>query len=306
MHKPAALVIIAWLLATPGPGQEPPAGTPLASLVDTERAFSRMSVAESTRAAFLAYFADDGVSFAPEPVKTRESFLKQPAPATPPAVVLEWVPVTGDVARAGDLGYTTGPWVRSERKPGGKPLAYGWYFTVWKEQVDGAWKVAADIGTTTPAHALPSTDSFHPAGGAGDLGAFVPGRAGKADASDIVAAEKTFSDRAAAGALEAYLAVGTENVRLHRNGAEPAVGVAAVKSSLAGGTLRITCTPIKADVSRSGDLGYAYGSYVAHGAPPGGSKEERGYYLRIWKRLAADWRLVADITNPMPVSTPPR
>jgi ketosteroid isomerase-like protein len=306
MHKPAALVVTLWLLATPVPGQEPSAGSPLASLVDTERAFSRMSVAQGTRVAFLAYFADDGVSFAPEPVKTRESLLKQPAPATPPAVVLEWMPVTGDVARAGDLGYTTGPWVRSERKPGGKPLAYGWYFTVWKRQVDGTWKVAADIGTTTPAHGLPGTDAFRPAGGAGAQGSSAPARAGQVAASALLAAEKTFSDRAASGVLEAYLAVGTENVRLHRDGAEPAVGVAAVKSSLAGGTLPIAFTPIKADVSQSRDLGYAYGSYAAQGGPSGAPKEERGYYLRIWKHLAGDWRLVADITNPMPVATPPR
>jgi hypothetical protein len=128
------------------------------------------------------------------------------------------MPVTGDVARAGDLGYTTGPWVRSERKPGGKPLAYGWYFTVWKRQVDGTWKVAADIGTTTPAHGLPGTDAFRPAGGAGDQGSSVPARAGKVDASDIMAAEKTFSDRAAR-APEAHLAAGRTSGSTARRGA---------------------------------------------------------------------------------------
>ena len=48
--------------------QEAPDGSPLESLVATERAFSRMSVAEGTRAAFLAFFADDGVNFSPGPV----------------------------------------------------------------------------------------------------------------------------------------------------------------------------------------------------------------------------------------------
>src|SRR5512136_612135 len=132
MHRAAAFVAFVLLSVIAAKGQEPPAGSVLRSLVDTERAFSRMSVAEGTRAAFLAYFADDGMSFSPEPVNTRASILKQPPPAKPPAIILEWVPVTADVARAGDLGYTTGPWVRTERTEARKPLAWGWYFTVWK------------------------------------------------------------------------------------------------------------------------------------------------------------------------------
>jgi ketosteroid isomerase-like protein len=54
--------------------------------------------------------------------------------------------------------------------------------------------------------------------------------------------------------------------------------------------------PIKADVSHSGDLGYAYGSYEV-----GGAKPEKGYYARVWKRDAQGrWRIVMDVTNPIP------
>jgi len=297
------LLAFALLVGVPALGQEPPKGSPLSTLVETERAFSRMSVAEGTRAAFLAFFADEGVNFAPGPVNTRESLLKQPAPAGPPGVILEWVPVTADVSRAGDLGYTTGPWVRSERKPGGKPLAYGWYFTVWKKQADGSWKAVADIGTTTPAHVLPGADAFRAAEGTGERGSAAPPPQ-RANAADILTVEQKLSDLAARSALDAYLTLATETARLHRDGAEPIVGVAAVKSHLATNPDRLTFAPTKADVSESGDLGYVYGSYVSHGIAPGAGTEKRGYYLRVWKRQAGGWRLVADITTEQTTPAP--
>jgi ketosteroid isomerase-like protein len=303
------LTLLAFCLAglgvQPAAGQEPPAGSPLRSLVDTERAFSNMSVAQGTRAAFLAFFAEDGVSFGPAPVNTKQSITKQTAPAAPPAVILEWMPVTADTARAGDLGYTTGPWVRTERTEARKPLAWGWYFTVWKKQADGSWKAVADIGTPTPAHVLPGIDAFRPASPSGPtIPVAAPARTG--DAAEIAAAEKKLSDLGAGGALGAYLACAAADIRLHRNGAEPVVGEDAIKSFFADRPARITSTVIKADVSRSGDLGYAYGSYVARTDGAGPSSEERGYYLRVWKRLAGGWRLVADITNPEPPATSPR
>ena len=113
-----------------------------------------------------------------------------------------------------------------------------------------------------------------------------------------MAAERRLSELAAAGALDAYLACAADGIRLHRNGAEPIVGTAAVRSFLADTPARIVSEPIKAGISRSGDLGYAYGSYVARYTKAGLPSEERGFYLRVWKRLASGWRLVADITNP--------
>jgi ketosteroid isomerase-like protein len=296
-------LVLALLLAGSAAGQGPPAGSPLRSLVDTERAFSDMSVAQGTRAAFLTYFADDGVSFGPAPVNTKQSINSQPAPATPPAIILEWMPVTADVARTGDLGYTTGPWVRTERSAARKPLAWGWYFTVWQKQADGSWKAVADIGTATPAHLLPGIDAFRPASQMGRP-AISAAPVQKADAAEVAAAEKSFSDLAAGGALNAYLACATGGARLHRNGVEPLVGTDAMTSFFAGQPVRMTSAVIKADISRSGDLGYAYGSYALRTELAGTTSEERGYYLRVWKRLGGGWRIVADIANVAPPEAP--
>lgn len=60
---------------------------------------------------------------------------------------LSWVPVDGQVAQSGELGYTWGNWTMAVQ---GDTTFYGNYFTVWKKQADGSWKFALDGGNNTP------------------------------------------------------------------------------------------------------------------------------------------------------------
>ena len=60
---------------------------------------------------------------------------------------MTWEPVKAEVARSGELGYSWGNWkfVKTDT------TFYGNYFTVWKRQKGGKWKVALDGGNSTPA-----------------------------------------------------------------------------------------------------------------------------------------------------------
>jgi hypothetical protein len=53
--------------------------------------------------------------------------------------------------------------------------------------------------------------------------------------------------------------------------------------------------PAYVEVSASGDLGYARGSY----SDPATSKL-LGYYLRVWRLEGSAWRVILDVTNPVP------
>lgn len=57
-----------------------------------------------------------------------------------------WSPVNAEVARSGELGYSWGNWKFIAKDT----VFYGNYFTVWKKQSDGNWKVALDGGNNTP------------------------------------------------------------------------------------------------------------------------------------------------------------
>ncbi len=48
------------------------------SLAATERAFARHSLEHGLRAAFIEYFADDGINFQPDPVNAKEAFRARP------------------------------------------------------------------------------------------------------------------------------------------------------------------------------------------------------------------------------------
>mgnify|MGYP006209361805 CR=1 FL=1 len=82
--------------------------TALASMVAAERAFAQHSVRAGTQSAFLSFMAENGVLYRPRAVKAHTWLRARPMPAD---LALVWEPVFADVSRAGDLGYTTGPWI---------------------------------------------------------------------------------------------------------------------------------------------------------------------------------------------------
>ncbi|HEX8071842.1 MAG TPA: nuclear transport factor 2 family protein [Pyrinomonadaceae bacterium] len=275
----------------------PPA---LASLVESERAFARTSVARGVRESFLAFFADDGINFQPHPTKTREAFLKRPAPTAPQPFTLDWYPVYADIARAGDLGYTTGPFTLTDHSPEHRPTRHGYFFSVWQKQADGAWKVVLDLGIGTPAppDGTPAPQFHAPRkiGGDAPTAKLSPEAAqGALRAAD----EALLQAEAARGLAEALPAAMTDEGRFHRDGVFPVVGRREVAKYLAGKSLVVTGTPLKAVVAQSGDLGYTYGSYEQKD----GARVEKGYYVRVWKLVGDRWRVALDTTNPLPAET---
>lgn len=255
----------------------PPA---LASLVAAERAFAATSVEKGVREAFLAFFADDGINFQPHPVNTQAAFRKQPAPATRPPVTLSWEPIYADVSAAGDLGYTTGPYVNTDQSPQPKPPRHGYYFSVWKVQAGGTWKVVLDFGIQTPAPSSPSPPLRT-----------APPAAVARTRFDVEAERSRLLelDKAAGGFLELL----EDGARLYRDGVFPVIGKAAIRAFVADDPTVSARKPIKADVARSGDLGYTYGSYDAAG--------EKGYFAHVWKRGGdGRWRLTFEVARALP------
>lgn len=147
MARLAAALAICCFVPGLGAVEIPPA---LASLVETERAFARMSLEKGQREAFLAFFADDGIVFNPHPVAYKQDAAKRPAPASRPPPTLAWEPIFGDVSAAGDLGYTTGPYRLTDHNATARPPSHGYFFSIWRKQPDGSWKVVVDLGTETP------------------------------------------------------------------------------------------------------------------------------------------------------------
>jgi ketosteroid isomerase-like protein len=113
----------------------------------TDKAMSDLATHVGFLKAILLYADDDIVKFnsGSYPVigkkDLEELYQDNSGPKT-----LTWEPLKAEVAKSGELGYTWGNWKFKQKDT----TFYGNYFTVWKLQKDGTWKVALDGGNSTP------------------------------------------------------------------------------------------------------------------------------------------------------------
>jgi ketosteroid isomerase-like protein len=293
-------ILLLFVLTFPAWTQDKDLPPAQAELVNTERAFAKLAVERGVRESFIAYFADDGIGFAPHPHKVKERLSNSPAPAARPPLTLNWAPVYGDIAQAGDLGWNTGPTLIEDTSPEKKPARHGMFFSVWKKQSDGSWRVALDLGGETPAAVAPLNAPFKTSYRESSKGPSANVNVEEEIAGLLKVEREFLAATKASGLGRAYRSRLSDDARIHRPGLMPVAGKDALRDWLASQTMALSGEPIKADVSRSGDLGYAYGSYELGGAQP-----QKGYFARVWKRDAkGQWRIVMDIVRPLPPGTP--
>lgn len=294
----AALLVLVplVLLSAGGRAQESGMSPELRALVEAERAFSRMSREKGMKEAFIFNAADDGLLFRRTPVNAKELW-RQRNPA--PTALLTWAPDYADISRAGDVGFTAGPWELRPNPTDEKPAAHGHFITVWRKQTDGSWKFALDIGISHPAPTSPDSTVRY---------AVAREKKGKPTDANVEAERKALADAerelaqtaARRGLGAALVSHAAADLRLYREGKFPFVGKQAASAALAGETAANILTLTRADVSRSGDLGYAYGAYELKPPAADAKPPERGHYMRLWKKHGDKWRVVLDVTNAIP------
>ncbi len=116
-------------------------------MIKADSAMNEMAAKEGFNNAILFYADTNIVKFEGEqlPLIGKAAFAKSFNKNTD-LKTISWKPVNAEVAQSGDLGYTWGNW----KLVAGDTTYYGNYFTAWKKQKDGSWKVALDGGNSTP------------------------------------------------------------------------------------------------------------------------------------------------------------
>lgn len=272
----------------------------LKSLADTERAFATLGAAKGVRESFLAYFASDGIWFTPEPKVTVDDLKARPAPTGPLPRKLEWTPIYGDVAKAGDLGYDTGPSLVTDLTAEKRPPRYGYFFSIWKKQPDGHWRVVLDLGTQNPDVWDPAKPPEFTSAAPSGWKSKGPSDSQKEIAGLLAAEANASSATQASGAAIAAAQFLDRDARFHRNEISPIIGRDNILAFFAKRDSKAHWEPIKGFVARSADLGYTYGRYWAPGMAQDGT-EETGYYAHVWRKDATGaWKLVFHVTAPAP------
>jgi len=195
--------------------------------------------------------------------------------------------VYGDVAQAGDLGWNTGPTVIEDTSPEKKPARHGMFFSVWKRQGDGSWRVALDLGADTPAAVAPLNAPFKTSYRASGR---TPDKQPAAsvnveeEIAGLLKVEREFLATAKASSVgQAYQSRLSDDARVHRPSVMPVVGKDALQGWLAQQTMTLSGEPIKADVSRC--------------------RGRRRRRSTIWRRRSTPASRTGSSTRPIAIST---
>jgi ketosteroid isomerase-like protein len=231
-------------------------------------------------------------------MRAKEKLNQDPVEKLPLSYKLHWAPVYGDIAQAGDLGYNLGPIRVDDHSPEKKPPQHAVFFSVWKKQPKGAWRVVLDLGVGVPAPVAALDAPFQPP----------PRVSGKRHAKKVnvekerlglLELEKQYLVESAAGLPQAMQKRAADAIRVHRPGQMPVSGKSALQSWLAEqpqAGMTVTGQPLFAEVSRSGDLAYVYGSCEL-----GGTLTRKGHFARVWRRDAqGQWRIAVDVLSLLP------
>lgn len=272
---------------------------PLASLVNAELAFSKLSETKGIREAFLACLADDGLVFRPGPVNGKKFYSEQKDLSG----YLTWKPVFADISLAGDLGYTTGPYEYRKSKEDKGPASQGHYISIWRRKKDGPWRVVIDTGIAHPPLqnipplfvAPPKPEQTSPKS--------IPAADLANEQRILLSRDVKLGEPPASidGFSPDYFSAMMPDIRFYRPNVFPMTGAIEARKAL--GSIRglIRGKPEKADVSESGDLGFTYGTISYRAEPAAAVKEQEFYYLRIWKKSAdRTWRIALEVSNLIP------
>lgn len=295
--KTVSWLTMVFVLVFVASDQKPATESALHSMVAAERAFAKASEEKGTRESFMMFIADDGILFRPTAVLGKKWMQEHPLPPSDKRPLLAWQPVFADMAAAGDMGYTFGPWEFKQDIKDEKAVAFGHFATIWKKQADGTWKFAIDLGIGHPQSAIPKTP-WEPAPVAKSR--TKPGEVAVTSSRDsLTNLDREFSAASAKqGAVAAFTSYAAEEVRLFRNDHFPFVGKTAIAEALGASKGMLTWQPAFADASRSGDLGYTYGSYEVKSD---GVPTAKGNYMRFWKKQNGEWKVVLDVADPLPL-----
>ena len=114
-------------------------------LLKTDIAFSELSEQKGRNAAFTQYAADNATLLRPfsGPITGRDSIHTMLSAHPDSLYKLTWTPISADVAKSGEMGYTYGTYSVDIKNVGHEE---GTYATVWHKDSTKAWKFILDTG----------------------------------------------------------------------------------------------------------------------------------------------------------------
>jgi ketosteroid isomerase-like protein len=273
-----AILVTLWL---PAIGQSE--NRALREVVEAERAFAKASREKGTRYAFLENLGKSSHLYTKgEVVDGLEKWSQLPADSA----LLNWWPVYADASVSGDMGYTTGPYQYFRTRKDKTPAGSGFYSTVWRKESNGQWKVATDLGIGLRELPAYSKDvSF-------------PKQTGKTQSlrnatAELQAVEADYLGRLNASSVSVLAKFLAPQFRVHRHRKKPVTNIAELQGL--DDKNRFSFVQVGMEISSGGDLAYTFGKVTIEVIADGSSKLAPANYIRIWKQIEGEWKIVLDV-----------
>ena len=124
---------------------------------------------------------------------------------------------------------------------------------------------------------------------------------------ELIKTDKEFSEKSIKdGISEAFISYADKDVILMRDKQFPIFGIKELKeyySNIKKGNAKLEWSPVKAEISKSGELGYTFGNWIY--STKNSKDTVYGNYVTIWKKQKdGSWKFVLDggNTTPSPAS----
>ena len=252
-------------------------------VIKAELAFAKMSNDLGTKRAFLSNLSANSVLFSQgDVVNGQDLWNKRPDGNS----LLAWWPVFADISLDGDFGYTTGPFQFFNVKGDQNPASTGYYSTVWKKESDGVWRVMTDIGIGLKEPGV-FTKEISVAQGKSER------QSGNNAQEGFVAFEKRYLAKLNAQKVSFDSQFLAEQFRIHRNIVGPVTTMSELEK-LNQSNQEFSFEHVGAGVSNSGDMAYSYGKVKINKKDKPDDVRKLNY-VRIWKRLGGEWKIVLDV-----------
>jgi ketosteroid isomerase-like protein len=259
-------------------------------LIREEKAFAAKAEETDVPTAFLAYLDSAGVIFNGEgAVNGIAQYGKAPKGGKE---LLKWYPLIAQVSENGDMGFTSGPFQFIAER-GQDAVGSGYFFSVWKKNVSGKFKVMLDGGVIhSRDHSHKEVFRLDPEPERStDYDYISPAALGKDDNPTPWKMEDEFSSEAGKDADKAYKRFLAEEVVLLRSDRpfgktkSEALGTLAQQQIQSYQFIRSG-----QGISNAGDLAYCFGKAKA----VWGGKTVEGFFTRVWQHRPEGWKIVAE------------
>ncbi|MEO6550204.1 MAG: DUF4440 domain-containing protein [Ferruginibacter sp.] len=147
-HIQNSLLILMVSVMASSCSEKKPAPAPIdykAGMMESDRAFSKMSEQKGMKAALMQFIDAKGVLLRPGtvPIVGGEA-INYISQGNDSSYTMTWEPNGATVANSGELGYTYG--IYSLKLKNKDTVLYGTYVSIWKRQPDGTWKFVLETG----------------------------------------------------------------------------------------------------------------------------------------------------------------